>query len=270
MAPLPALTIGLVVMSRAGVPAEIWLRNVAAALVGVLLVVAALRYRSPSSSRALPRWLFAPGLALLGVTLMAPGVAGVHRWVGLGPLDVHVGAVILPSLLVLLTDLDWALTVPVAALTMTVLLLQPDAAQASSFAAGWGVWAGMKRGRTTAAPITAAVILAGATWLRRDPLQPVAYVEGIVGVAASQGAILGMASLLALALLPIPFLLNPKHQAGTALAVYTAGTIVAAWLGNYPVPVLGYGVSPILGYYLGVVALRRSGDTDSQSALAAA
>jgi cell division protein FtsW (lipid II flippase) len=268
MAPLPALTIGLVVMSRAGVPAGIWLRNVAATLVGVLVVVAALRYRS-SSSRALPRWLCALGLALLGVTLMTPGVAGVHRWVGLGPLDVHVGAVVLPSLLVFLTDLDWALTVPVAALTMTVLLLQPDAAQASSFAAGWGVWAGMKRGRTAAAPITAAVIFAGATWLRNDPLQPVAYVEGIVGVAASQGAILGVASLLALALLPIPFFLNPKHQAGTALAVYTAGTIVAAWLGNYPVPVLGYGVSPILGYYLAVVALRRSGDRDSQSALAA-
>ncbi len=75
-------------------------------------------------------------------------------------------------------------------------------------------------------------------------------------MAASQGAALGAASLLALALLPISFLLNTKHQAGTALAVYTTGTIVAAWPGNYPVPVLGYGVSPILGYYLAVVALR--------------
>ena len=162
LAPLPALIIGIVVMSRAGVPAGIWLRNLAATLVGVLMVVAAPRHRSPSSSWALPRWLFALGLALLGVTLMAPGVAGVHRWVGLGPLDVHVGAVLLPSLLVFLTDLDWALAVAVAAVTLTVLLLQPDAAQAASFAAGWGVWAGMKRGRMAAAPITAAVILAGA------------------------------------------------------------------------------------------------------------
>jgi hypothetical protein len=189
---------------------------------------------------------------------------------GLGPLEVHVGAVLLPSLLVFLTYLAWAPTVAVAALTLTVLLLQPDAAQAASFAAGWGVWAGMRRGRAAAAPIAAAVILAGATWLRHDPLEPVAYVEGIVGVAAGQGAILGAASLFALALLPVPFLLNPKHQVGKALAVYMAGTLVAAWLGNYPVPVLGYGVSPILGYYLAVVALRRGGNGDSQSALAAA
>jgi len=268
LAPLPALIIGLVVMSRAGVPAGTWLRNLAATLVGVLAVVAASRRGSRSSPWAtLPRWVFAVGLALLGATLMAPGVAGVHRWLGLGPLEVHVGAVLLPWLLVFLTDLDWKPSVVVAVLILTVLLLQPDAAQAASFAAGWGVWAGMRRGRAAAAPIAAAVILAGATWLRHDPLEPVAYVEGIVGVAAGQGAILGVASLFALALLPAPFLLNPKHQVGTAMAVYMAGTLVAAWLGDYPVPVLGYGVSPILGYYLAVVALRRSGNGDSQSAL---
>lgn len=271
LAPLPALTIGLVVMSRAGVPAGVWLRNVAATLVGVLLVVAASGDRRPSSWWAIVhRSLVGLGLTLLGVTLMAPGVDGVHRWVGLGPLEIHVGAIVLPPLLVFLTDLDWALTVPVATLTLTVLLLQPDAAQAASFAVGWGVWAGMKRGRTAAAPIIAAVILAGATWLRNDPLEPVAYVEGIVGMAASQGAILGAASLLALALLPIPFLLNTRHQAGAALAVYMTGTLVAAWLGAFPVPVLGYGVSPILGYYLAGVALMRTGDKDPQSALAAA
>jgi hypothetical protein len=201
---------------------------------------------------------------------MAPGVAGVHRWLGLGPLEIHVGALVLPSLLVFLTELDWAPTVAVAILTLTVLLLQPDVAQAASFAAGWGVWIAMKRGRTAAAPIAAAVILAGATWLRHDPLEPVAYVEGIVGVATGQGAMWGASSVFALALLPIPFLLDPKHQIGTALAVYMTGTLVAAWFGAYPVPVLGYGVSPILGYYLAVVALRLSGNGASQPALASA
>lgn len=270
LAPLPGLIIGLVVMSRAGVPEAIWLRNVAAAVMGVLMVMAGIRHRSASSTGALPRWPFALGLAVLGLTLMTPGVSGVHRWVGLGPLDVHVGAVLLPSLLVLLTDLDWALTVPLAALTLTLLLLQPDAAQATSFAAGWGVWAGMKHGRIAGAPITAAVMLAGATWLRHDPLEPVAHAEGIVGVAISQGTIVGASSLVALALLPVPFLLSPNHRAGTALAVYMVGTIVAAGIGNYPVPVVGCGVSPILGYYLAVVALRRTGARDCQAASATA
>lgn len=271
LAPVPALIVGLVVMSRAGVPAGIWVRNIAATLVGVLLVVAASGLRVPSSSwAALRSLLIALGLTLLGATLMAPGVDGIHRWLGLGPVEIHMGAVLLPSLLVFLTDLDWAPTVAVAVLTLTILLLQPDAAQATAFAAGWGVWVAMRRGRVAAAPIAAAVILAGAAWLRHDPLEPVAYVEGIVGVAAGQGAICGVISLCALALLPIPFLLNPKRPVDTAVAIYMTGTLVAAWLGDYPVPVLGYGVSPILGYYLVVVALRLRGDGDSQSALAAA
>lgn len=258
-APLPALVVGLVVMSRAGVPTGIWIRNLGAALVGILVVMAVSVLRAPSSSSSWVgrrRWSIAVGLTLLGSTLMGPGVEGVHRWLDLGPLDVHVGAVILPALLVLLTSLDWTPTVAVGVLTLTVLLLQPDAAQAASFAAGWGVWMAMRGGRRAAVPITAAVLLAGAAWLRHDPLEPVAVVEGIVGVAASQGAIWGAASLFALALLPIPFLLSPGQRVGAAVAVYLSGTLVAAWLGDYPVPVLGYGVSPILGYYLGVATLR--------------
>ena len=177
------------------------------------------------------------------------------------------GAVFIPSLLVFLTDLEWAPSVAIALLILTVLLLQPDAAQAVAFAAGWGVWIAMTRGRKGSAAAAAAVILAGATQLRHAPLEPVTYVEGIVGVATGQGMIWGVTSVFALALLPIPFLLHPKHRVGTALAVYMTGTLIAAWFGDYPVPVLGYGVSPILGYYLAVVALRLTGNGDSQSAL---
>jgi hypothetical protein len=201
---------------------------------------------------------------------MAPGVEGVHRWLGLGPVKIHVGAVLLPSLLVFLTDLDWAPSVAVAFLTLTVLLLQPDAAQAASFGAGWGVWIVMRRGRGAAAPIAATVILAGAAWLRHDPLEPVAYVEGIVGVAIGQGALWGATSLCALALLPVPFLFDREHRAGAALAAYMTAAVLAAWFGDYPVPVLGYGVSPVLGYYLAVAALQVSGIGDAQRTVATA
>jgi hypothetical protein len=265
------LAIGIVVMFRSGVSAETWIRNLAATGLGVLMVLVALGRRIPSGSETfLLRWLIAVGVGLLGATLMGPDVAGVHRWLGLGPQEIHVGAVLLPSLLVFLTDLEWTPAVAVALLTLTVLLLQPDAAQAASFAAGWGVWMAMTRGRKAAVPVAAAVILGGATWLRHDPLEPVPHVEGIVGVAAGLGTMWRATSLGALTLLPIPFLLDPKRHVGTALAVYMTGTLVAAWLGHYPIPVLGYGVSPIFGYYLAIVALSFSGNWGPQSALAAA
>ena len=267
-APVPALVIGAVVMYQAGVPTGTWIRNVAATFVGVLVVVAASWRRPPSSSSpsmALNRWLCALGLVLLGATLTRPGVAGVHRWLDLGPLDLHVGAILLPSLLVLLTDLDWAANVLVAFLTLTVLLLQPDAAQAASFAAGWGVWVAMTRGRAATGPIATVLLLAGAAWLRPDPLEPVGHVEGIVGMAATQGAIWGVTSIFALALLPIAFLMSPKRKAGVALAVYMACTLVSARLGTFPVPVLGYGVSPILGYYLAIATLRLGRDGNARN-----
>ena len=261
MAPIPALTIGLVVMSRAGVPAAIWSRNLAAAAVGVLLVMAASGRGAPGS--VLRRWLVGLGLTLLGATLIAPGVEGVHRWVGLGPLEIHVGAVLLPWLLVLLSQMAWASGVSVGLLTLGILVLQPDGAQAAAFAGGWAVWLAMRYGRAAAWPLTVAALPAGAAWLRHDPLEPVTYVEGIVGVAAEQGAIWTAMSLFALALLPLPFLLAPERRVGVALAVYMTGTLMAAWLGDYPVPVLGYGVSPILGYALAGLASTRTVDPAS-------
>ena len=258
-APVPALIIGLAVMSRAGVPAGIWIRNLAATLVGVLVVVAARGLRTSRTPRtALRPWLVAPALALLWVTLLAPGIDGVHRWLGVGPLQLHVGAVVLPSLLVLLAGLDWAHSAAVAVLTVTATLLQPDGAQAASFAAGWCVWAGMTHGRRAATVLAVVAVLAGAAWLRPDPLGSVAHVEEIVGLAFGQGPLWGVLSFCALALLPAPFLMSRKQWAGAALAVYMAVTIAAAWLGNYPVPILGYGISPILGYYLAVALLTGS------------
>lgn len=262
LAPVPALILGVLVMSRAGVPAGTWVRNIAAALLGVLVVVAASRLRTPRFSQAtFRRWCVASGLALLAAPLLTPGLDGVHRWLSLGPLQIHIGAVLLPSLLVLLAALEWAPTVIAAVLAMVVLLLQPDGAQATSFAAGWSVWAAMTHGRRATAAIVGLAILAGATWFRHDPLEPVEHVEGILGLAAEHGAVWHVASWLGLALLPIPLLMSRKRSVGIALGVYLLITILASCFGHYPVPVLGYGVSPILGYYFAIAALQRVDDT---------
>ena len=57
--------------------------------------------------------------------------------------------------------------------------------------------------------------------------------------------------------LPLPFLLTAhaagKRGAGYALAGFWAGLVLAGLLGNYPIPVIGYGASPVIGW---VLALR--------------
>ena len=254
LAPVPALTVGASVMRGGGIATGIWILNVTAAVVGLSLASAALAWpKIVSGSRGFVPWLLLVGLALLGATLLAPDTEGVHRWIPLGPVRIHAGALLLPPLLVALWEASWVTSAIVALVVLLVLLLQPDAAQAAAFCAAWVGMAGVRRGWKAPPVIIVSFLVAAACLLRRDPLEPVPHVEGIVGMAASQGSILAAAALLSLAALPLAFVLFLERPVGIVLALYTVGTLSAAWLGNYPVPILGYGVSPVLGYYGAVV-----------------
>ena len=56
---------------------------------------------------------------------------------------------------------------------------------------------------------------------------------------------------LSLLLLPLPFMLDPSQRwLGAAVAAYMLCIVLAASVGNYPVPVMGYGAAPIFGYRL--------------------
>ncbi|NJD19768.1 MAG: hypothetical protein FIA95_10875, partial [Gemmatimonadetes bacterium] len=146
LAPMPALCIGALVMSSAGLPAAIWALNGAAAAVGLPAALLAWLWRPPAATRACPRrWALPLGMVILGATLLAPGVDGVHRWLPLGPVQIHAGAVLLPAILVALADMSSATSLAVASITLVFLLLQPDAAQSTSFAAGWIVLVARKR-----------------------------------------------------------------------------------------------------------------------------
>jgi hypothetical protein len=101
-------------------------------------------------------------------------------------------------------------------------------------------------------------------WIRPDPLPPVAYVEGITGLAAGQGVFWAIVALVALLLLPLPFIQKSLREDGRiapALAIYVCGYLVASITDNSPIPLLGYGASPIIGYFFAlawVIRDRRS------------
>jgi hypothetical protein len=160
-----------------------------------------------------------------------------------------------------------------------MLVLQPDASQASAFAVAVAVLL-LQRGRAHVSDWVAGGIVVGfalLAWSRTDPLEGVPHVEGIVSLAASLGAGWLIASVLALALLPLPFIseglrrreLRPE---GFSLAAYFGIVCVTPFAGAYPVPVLGYGLSPILGYFaaLGWIILRdRAANAEASSPMGA-
>jgi cell division protein FtsW (lipid II flippase) len=267
LAPVPALVVGVLTMRMSDVPVALWGQNLAAWAVGTLLCLGLWRTRS---SPGQGRWFdFAAVLTLaaLAATLLVPGVEGVHRWVPLGPVRLHAAAVLLPLLLVAMQGLSqargWWISAGVAVAVALLLWLQPDAAQATAFAAGCLVLLLPLAGRDPLRLICllSLPLLAGLTWLRRDPLAPVPHVEGIVGLAAGLGAGWAVAAVVSLLVLPLPFFHAARgagKHAALALGTYVAITILAAFLGNFPVPVMGYGVSPILGYLAGLGILMRA------------
>ena len=266
LAPLPALGIGVLVMQRSGVNPTTWGQQLAAGLVLMTLCAVmrvALRPTWRSRSWA---WAIVGGAALLllSATLVYPGVEGVRRWVSLGPLQLHAAFVALPALLIVLCAIvrresvgraTWLFPC-IAGIAAGVLVLQPDASQASAFAVAVAVVL-LQRGRVYMSDWAAGGIVVGCAllaWSRPDPLEAVPHVDGIVGLAASLGAGWTIASALALGLLPLPFLSEASRRReqrpeGFSLAAYFGIVCVAPFVGPFPVPILGYGLSPVLGYF---------------------
>jgi len=238
-------------MLAAGIPTGVWALNVAASAIGLSLAASMELWPGPARPLRRSAWwgalLVVP--ALLGATLLAQDVEGVHRWLRLGPIQIHAAAVLLPPLLVALLEAPWKPALVGAGAVLVLLMLQPDAAQAAAFCAAWIGIVAVRQEEGGAAVVAASVAVAVAAVFRPDPLEPVPHVEGIVGMAASQGSSLPVVALVSLAVLPLAQAFLLERSVGLVLATYTAVLLMAAWLGHHPVPVLGYGVSPILGYY---------------------
>lgn len=262
-APLPALLLGLALHRRA-------LAQVAYALLGMTLaLLVARRDHGWISRRA---WLLALGsLAALAATFLAPGIDGVHRWIGPPSLRLHVSGVVGPLLVAVVGV--WAAKGPRAlalgVLGTALLAAQPDAAQATALALG--VTAAMHRDpwRLVAAVLTGGI--AAWSWSRRDPLPVVPSVEGVVRLADEAWGTAGfVAGVCAVAMIPLAALERALRDARDprvddavtlGLAAYLAGVCAAPMYGNFPVPVMGYGASHAVGVLLalGIASSARHG-----------
>ncbi len=253
---------------------------------GLLLTIACLSIclgRRPTLNVITPgSTIIAAGapVVLLVLTLLHRGTDGVHRWVSAGPVQLHAGFVALPVLIILAGTLRrssssrarWIADAGIVIAAAT-LAFQPDASQAIAFAAAVLIVVLQKSAASRIDWIAVAVCV-GCSLLavsHPDPLKPVPHVEGILHLAASTGLTWLLASIVALMLLPIPFVLNwvkhRDHHEALGLAVYFVTVCIAALVAPFPVPVLGFGLSPLLGYF---VALGWTVRTDAVSTLQAA
>jgi cell division protein FtsW (lipid II flippase) len=254
---LSAVAMGCVIAATHGVPAGSWARNPVAWLVGAPAAWAIARRPA-----VLPWFLLAAPLALAATLLNAP-VEGVHRWIDVGPLHVNAAAALLPAAAVGLAAWSRRWSWAAAAATLCLLVLQPDASQATAFGAAMlVVLTSLRAPAAVRAGGAAAVVLAAvAAWLRPDPLAPVPEVEGIVGLAWGWSPLAAAAAvvlLAATALWPLRMAAPDRPRtrvAALALAACCIVSTLAPAFGAFPVPLVGMGMSPVLGFWLGAGAL---------------
>lgn len=209
-------------------------------------------------------------LALLGVagTFLAPAQDGVHRWIDLGPLHVNVAALLLPAAVVALAfcgiSSRTGLTFPAA--MAALLVLQPDASQATSFLVAVIILVAVStpsRGRVLIA--LAAALLLAISWTRPDPLQAVAEAEGVFRLALGISPLLAAAAGLALAAASLAPLglrttAGASHRtAARALTGYFVSAAICPAFAAFPVPLVGLGMSFPVGYWLGIALLCAKG-----------
>lgn len=248
-----ATCLGIFYMIAAGAPARYIIVNAAAFLLGVV----ALRglAQGVQTRRFTSIVMIASGLSLIATAMFGASVDGASRWTWFGPLSVQVSLVVLPLMIMAFARKRYAVGTLAMVLAAVGLALQPDRAMAGVLALGMALLTVMKPERWTAAALAVAVIGFGASVAQPDALPPVPYVDRILFTAFDLHPLAGAAVLLGSLLLLVPAIVGWRGNSDEAhihlvFGAVWLGCIVAAALGNYPTPVVGYGGSAILGYLL--------------------
>lgn len=253
---IPAILIGIVGMIGSGVPISISLQNLIALLIfglmAVLLIHRNIRYND--------QIIIAISLILLLLTLFGDGIDGVNRWIRVVIINVNVAMIVLPITLVALYNIliknrvNYGL---IAIVSIGILLvLQPDASQLMGFSIPIVIILFDKKISINSfiryVVSLILIFLMISSWIFLDNLAPVSYVEGILGLLNNMSPILLVMGIISLILIPLPFILFPPREFRRlfiCIGLYYSLIIISTLFGNFPIPFMGYGISPIIGYY---------------------
>ena len=254
---VPAIAFSIWLLCITNAPRSAQALQVAAVAIASVIFVILVRTRHKGLSGRI-HWIPLVLALSLFIPLLASGHGNPERWLALGGLRLYVAPVVLPIFLFLLGASAarapglYAASVAGAAIA---LVLQPDASQMSALALAMLVLLIAPSAHLALRLALLIVLLSCAVvaWCIPDPLAPVRYVEGIFGVAAEVSPF-ALVAALAFAALPVAALLWAAwltRSSGTfAVAVYYAVLFAQAPLQVTPVPLLGFGTGPILGYFL--------------------
>lgn len=252
MCAIGAVGLGLAYLFAAGAPMYMLAMNAGALILGLTVLILLTRLPSlPSYARGIATGLMASVLWL--TALSGTAVGGASRWVALGSLVVQPSLILVPVIVLTFARERGPITTVAVLITALAMALQPDRAMAGVLMSGLMAQAIMRRDRFGLVALAASVAAFGVAMISPDRLPAVPHVDQVLYTAFDVHLLVGFAVAAGAALLLAPALYGLRvrtldRTTCVTFAVVWLAIIVAAALGNYPTPVVGYGGSAILGY----------------------
>lgn len=256
---LPPVLIGAITMYFNNVPAVIWGQNIGVALVGGIVSYFILR-KKHNCNNIYVLWI---SIILLFFTYFNIGLEGVHRWISIGPIKLYVSSIVMPILIIVIHKLinNKSVSSYIAiGLASVIMFIQPDASQLTGFSVAIIIilLSKLRKKLITYILISIMIILSVFLWINLDTLKPVDYVENIIFMVTDLGYLWIILCFISLIMLIIPFILFPPRNfrvLSITIGIYYLVILGSTFFGNFPVPLMGYGISPIIGYYISITWL---------------
>lgn len=258
LGPIIATIAGMMTVKSYSIPISVFYPNLVAIIVGILLSLSIIFKWHEVKLKQVKAISILSVIFLLS-SFLFPGQTNVHRWISIASFNLNISMIVLPIILFCLNyflqSKNFLEAIILFVITGIALTYQPDAGQATSFALAVLIVFGLNKTNLAlffGVFITASIIIV-MSWLRVDLLEPVEYVEEILYMLRSFGPIGHFAILVTAIFSFYPFIYMSTKQSKAlpvAFIVYLLSTFVVTEFGHYPVPLLGAGASPIIGWYL--------------------
>lgn len=257
---LPCTVIGAISMFINKVPILIWVQNIICLMIAGIISYLILSKSKVKETKYKSITIITTVILLL-LTFVDPGFQGVNRWVSIGPFNFYVASIVIPILIIEIYKLsqfsNWFILALIILFISILLTLQPDASQSTAFIIPMIILLWSKTNKNVLRiSITALLwILIVYAWVFLDSLPPVSYVEKIISLVFKMGIFWFILGVISLIILPLPFILFPPKSfklLSTCIGVYFIIILISTQFGNFPVPLMGYGISPIIGYFISI------------------
>ena len=246
--------LGIAGMIRENVSSVIWIQNVAFILLATIVCLCVLKLRMKFNYKII---VFV-SILLLGLTFIGPNIDGVHRWLRIPFFTLNIATIVIPITIVafyrLIEEKQYVMSLIGTIVIAVFLFLQPDASQLLAFSLPMIVLllkSKISKVITTSFSIVL-LLLTLKSWIELDSLQPINYTEGILTMVYDTSIVLYIIGIASLLWVPICFLVLCQKQSRNicvGITLYYWMMICATFVGNFPVPFMGYGLSPLMGCY---------------------